>query len=547
MSIKQMETVELPVPKLSKIPLPHDIKMSFDIGELRQLLALECYPGDILKMKIAYMVRFAPLIVPIFHRLDIKFRSFFVPNRLVWEKWQDWITYQLPDVKVPTFTLKQAINNLLDVSDDDTEWYDYYYRILKRFDDLDLPIVKLRTSEGVSTPIIGSRNRMPLSVFPLRGGNLIWNEYFRHQFLQNKMEVFEKIDTVTNEEILSYEGSLFTVGWEKDYFTLATTQPQLGDEVSIPISNNTTVETVLTTGSYPTSTGGPLQVNAGLNSPVYFPNSANAETVRYRLSDNNNSQFNQFVSPGSIDDFYNAKAIQRWKYKLQLAGQRYNEQILAKFGVVTPDYRIQRPEYIGGDTKAVSVGRVINSNGADGSVLGSYAGEMSVFGETNQIEYECEEYGYIHTYMYIVPTSSYYQGIPRSLIKRNIFDYYDPDFSRVGDQEVLNDEIFARDGDNNGVFGYQLRYSQYKFMQDKIRGEFRTSLSFWHMARTFDSLPNLNDEFIKINPSDPTITRVWSVTDTDTSDHIYSEFYLDIDMYRPMLVDALPEYITDME
>lgn len=538
MSIKQMETVELPVPKLSKIPLGHDVKMSFDIGELRQLMCLECYPGDILKMKIAYMVRFAPLIVPIFHRLDIKFRNFFVPNRLVWDKWQDWITYQLPDVSVPTFTLKQVIEVY---GDSMNEYAPEYLKYTMRFDDLDLPVVKPIYVDGVKTHTFGNKNTLPLSVFPLRGGNLIWNEYYRHQFLQNKMDVFESLDIVSEDEIVSYNGHDFCVGWEKDYFTLSTTEPQLGDAVSIPIQNNKSISATLSTRNY--STGGPLQVDAGNTGQViYYPNSTE-KSIGITIQPYDSS----FVTAGTIQDFYNAKAIQRWKYKLQLAGQRYNEQILAKFGVVTPDYRIQRPEYIGGDTKPVSVGRVINSNGADGSVLGSYAGEMSVFGETNFLEYECEEYGFIHTYMYIVPTSSYYQGIPRSLVKRNIFDYYDPDFSRVGDQEVLNDEIFAREGNDNGVFGYQLRYSQYKFIQDKIRGEFRTTLSYWHMGREFDVQPNLNDEFVRIDSRDSNLTRLWAVQDTEIADHIYSEFYLDVEMYRPMLVDALPEYITDME
>lgn len=541
MSVKQMETVELPVPKLSKIPLGHDIKMSFDIGELRQLMCLETYPGDIFKMKIAYMVRFAPLIVPIFHRLDIKFRSFFVPNRLVWDKWQDWITYQLPDVSLPTFTLKKV----LELYSQYESYNPLIFKDAMRFDDLDLPIVN--PTHDPDTPYAyGNKNTLPLCVFPLRGGNLIWNEYFRHQFVQNKLNVWENVDTVTDEELSSYNSGDFTVGWEKDYFTLATTEPQLGDAVSLPVINNATVLTEIQTNNS-TNSGGAVSVAAGANKNLYPPG-VSQNVATWKLNNRGNAEtYNQFVKAGTINDFYQAKAIQRWKYKLQLAGQRYNEQILAKFGVVTPDYRVQRPEYIGGDTKPVSVGRIINSNGADGSVLGSYAGEMSVFGETNYIEYECEEYGYIHTYMYIVPTSSYFQGIPRTLIKRNIFDYYDPDFSRVGDQEVLNDEIFAQNGDDNGIFGYQLRYSQYKFMQDKIRGEFRTSLSFWHMARTFQTLPNLNSDFIAIDSNDRSLTRVWSVTNTDFADHIYSEFYMDIEMYRPMLVDALPEYITDME
>lgn len=536
MSVEQMQTVELPVPKLSKIPLGHDVKMSWDIGELRLLNNTEVYPGDIFEMSIHYMVRFMPLVVPIFHRLDIKFRTFFVPNRLVWDNWQDFITYKLPDVNSPTFTCAQ-INDRADAS---SSWTTKGL-LWQRFDDYDVPInLGLDTNNNVvSMP----DNTLPLNVLPLRAGNFIWNEYFRHQFLQNELNIWNAYDVVSQEEVNSY--TPLTIGWEKDYFTLSTTEPQLGDAVSLPISNNINVRTTIR--NVGPNTGGPIQVDAGSSQPIYAPSATSVRASEFDLSNSQVVSRNQFVQVGTIQDFYNAKALQRWKYKLQLAGNRYNEQILAKFGVVTPDYRVQRPEYIGGDTKAVSIGRVLNTNGGEGSVLGSYAGEASVFGSTKQLKYNVQEYGMIQTYFYMVPTSSYCQGLQRVNIKRDIFDWYDPDFARVGDQEVLNDEIYVQSGDNNGIFGYQMRYSQYKFISDKIRGEFRTNLAFWHMARMFDSLPSLNSLFVEMNPTDSNLIRQWSVTDTLNTDHLLSEFYLDIMMYRPMPIDSLPEYVTDFE
>lgn len=532
MSVEQFQVVDLPVPKLSYINLDHSVKLSFKIGELHQLLNIECYPGDMFSVKAAFMCRFMPLIAPIYHQIDMKFNFFFTPNRLCWDKWQDFITYQLPDINVPTFTLADIMSSF-----DPTRGITF-----DRIEDLNLPLNLGIDKEGnvIPTPA----NTLPLVALPLRAQTIVWNEYYRHQFLQEKLDTFSSNDIVEVAELVQWYLPLY-VGWEKDYFTLATTSPQLGDDVLLPISNNTVVNTnIHAVGS---NTGGPIQVNAGDNKSIYAPGAAGSG---FRFNTDGNPYFNSFVTPGSINDFYNAKSLQRWKYKLQLAGQRYNEQILAKFGVVTPDYRIQRPEHIGQYVKETTIGRVVQTTGTDSAPLGSFSGEAIVFGETPRIDYKCYEHGYLQCFMHVSPKSEYMQGIPRTMIKRDLFDWYDPDFAKIGDQEILNDEIFVQAGNKNGTFGYTLRNAEHKQILSSVRGEFRTSLAYWHLARMFDSLPSYDYSFIRLDdPNDENQKpwdRIFAVTDSH-SDNLLSEIYFSIDSYRPMPIDSLPEYITDAD
>lgn len=537
MSVEQFQVVDLPVPKLSYINLDHSVKLSFKMGELHQLLNIECYPGDMFSIKAAFMCRFMPLIAPIYHQIDMKFNFFFTPNRLCWDKWQDFIIYQLPDINVPTFTMADIMSS-----------FDPERGItFDRLEDLNLPLNLGINKEGnvIPTPA----NTLPLVALPLRAQTIVWNEYYRHQFLQEKLDTFSSNDFVETAELVQWYNPLY-VGWEKDYFTLATTSPQLGSDVLLPVSNNKTVNTTLHTYGATQSTGGPLQVNAGVNQQFYYPNDVSSQNPTLVLRGNSSFADQQFVNVGSINDFYRSKALQRWKYKLQLAGQRYNEQILAKFGVVTPDYRIQRPEHIGSYVKETTIGRVVQTTGTSSAPLGSFSGEAIVFGETPRIDYKCYEHGYLQCFMHVSPKSEYMQGLPRTMIKRDLFDWYDPDFAKIGDQEILNDEIFVRAGNDNGIFGYTLRNAEHKQILSSVRGEFRTSLAYWHLARIFDYKPDYDESFIRLDdPYDNNQKpwdRIFAVVD-NLSDNLLSEIYFSIDSYRPMPIDSLPEYITDAE
>lgn len=503
------DRVELSMPKRSKFDLSFDRKFSFDMGKAYPMLVQECVPGDTWHIQASDIIRFQPLISPVYHRLDFKIHYFFVPNRLVWDNWENFITQKNPDINVPTTTFSglstsgvaSGVNSLMD-----------YF---------DLP---------VSAQNADRQNTLPLCVLPFRAYNLIYNEYFRDEFKQNEIALFKNEDSVSLDEMRTYR--LFNVGWEKDYFTNAQHSPQQGAAVTLPMKNNSSVSTYINKSG--TNTGGPIQIDAGTDKLIYAPNQSQES---FSLNAHGSNTLNNFVTAGTIHELYTATAIQRFRDKLQLGGGRYIETLLSLFGVTAPDYRLQRPEYIGGSSHPIEIGRILQtSEGSSSSPLGSYAGEASGTGKSQTFDYYCEEHGYIIGIAYVVPRTGYQQGIPRKYIKRDIYDWYFPDFSLLGDQEVLNDEIFMQSGDNNGIFGYNPRYSEYKYNDDKVNGDFRTTLSFWHMNRIFDSLPSLNSEFLQCDPT----SRIFAVEDS-SSNRMYAELYQDITAIRPMPTYVVPQ------
>jgi hypothetical protein len=251
------------------------------------------------------------------------------------------------------------------------------------------------------------------------------------------------------------------------------------------------------------------------------------------------------ATTGTINDLRIANHLQRYRDKLQIAGARYNEAILAEFGVVVPDYRIQRPEYIGGFSSALETGRVLQTTPTADSPLGSFGGQGLGNGRMDYIHHTCYEHGYIIGISTVVPRSGYDQGIPRMFKKDDIFDYYHPDFAQLGDQEILNDEIYVSDNESEGKpddsrFGYQQRYAEYKYAMDKTNGEFRTSLNYWHMNRIFDIPPILNSDFIECEPTN----RVFAVED-DSANKLYAEIYQEIKAVRPMPISVVPTLEND--
>ena len=210
-----------------------------------------------------------------------------------------------------------------------------------------------------------------------------------------------------------------------------------------------------------------------------------------------------------------------------------------------PDYRIQRPEYIGGFSNALETGRVLQTTPTADSPLGSFAGQGLGNGRMDYIHHTCYEHGYIIGISTVVPRSGYDQGIPRMFKKDDIFDFYHPDFAQLGDQEILNDEIYVSDNSvmnipDDSRFGYQQRYAEYKYAMDKTNGEFRTTLSYWHMNRIFDSKPVLNSDFIECEPTN----RIFAVED-DSANKLYAEIYQEIKAVRPMPISVVPTLEND--
>jgi hypothetical protein len=524
----EMFFADLPVPRRSNVNLSFDRKLSFDMAELVPVLCQECVPGDTFHIAQHHNIVMAPLVAPIYHRLDYKTWYFFVPTRLLWEQWKDFITYKNENAVPPYFTGK----DIATVAGNDDELYAKLLMPNSLFDYFDLPVHMENFKSNVRH----------LSAFPFRAYNLIWNEYFRDELKQTEISMYKLGGACYPSEIQSFLKR--KIGWEKDYFTTANIEPQFGPDVPLPVGIESDGcmkykgENIV--GPIPTSYRVGLRHN--VDDEGYY---ASLLRTSDDLPKDELEYAKGLATTGTINDLRIANHLQRYRDKLQIAGARYNEAILAEFGVVVPDYRIQRPEYIGGFSSALETGRVLQTTPTADSPLGSFAGQGLGNGRMDYIHHTCYEHGYIIGISTVVPRSGYDQGIPRMFMKNDLFDFYHPDFAQLGDQEILNDEIYVSDNSDTNKpddsrFGYQQRYGEYKYAMDRTNGEFRTSLDYWHMNRIFDSKPVLNSDFIECEPTN----RVFAVED-DSANKLYAEIYQEIKAVRPMPISVVPTLEND--
>lgn len=240
-----------------------------------------------------------------------------------------------------------------------------------------------------------------------------------------------------------------------------------------------------------------------------------------------------------ITDLRTAYALQRWLEKNARGGTRYVESILIHFGVQVPDSRLQRPEYIGGSKQPVVISEVLQTAPAtseEPTPQGNMAGHGISVGQSNKVNYKCLEHGYIIGIMSVLPRTGYFQGIPKHFSKFDRLDYYWQEFANIGEQEILNKELYndVDDGMNEEIFGYIPRYSEYKNNLNRVSGDFANTLNYWHMARDFENRPNLNAQFVQ---SDPT-QRIFAV-ETGLDD-IYCHIAFDIQARRPLPIYSTP-------
>lgn len=525
---------DLPKPNRSKIDLSFDRKLSFGMGYLIPVLAQECVPGDTFHIAQAHNLIMPATIAPLYQRIDYRTWYFFVPTRLVDDTWKDYITYKNTNYTLPYFTGKQ-VSLLQNVG--------YVHQLL---DYLDIPVNEYNWNF----------NERHLLGHVLRCYNLIWNEFYRDEFKQTEIPVYKTGGQMTSTELESF--ILRKIGWEKDYFTTCQTAPQIGPDVPIPVGISGTgsitgvgieadgyLRVSQLDGSNPSA--GDMRTGSGSDdSTKNRVRDVDGNGLKYvaGLKATGSGSISGLATTGTINELRMANHLQRYRDRLQIAGQRYNEQILAEFGVVVPDYRIQRPEYIGGYASPVAINKINQNNAGASSPLGSYAGQLFGDGRMDYIHYDAKEHGYIIGLSCVVPRTAYMQGIPRSFIKDTIYDYYHPEFATLGDQKVYDDEIYVKSGNSNSVFGYQQRYSEYKYPNgghgDAVNGAFRSTLDFWHMARKFDSSPSLNDSFIEADPT----TRIFAVD--NQYENVYAEIYQQIDSVRPMPISVVPNLENDV-
>lgn len=471
--------------KRNKFSLSNYKLFSCDMGELIPNALIEVLPGDTFQAHTSALVRASPLLAPVMHPVHVRQHWWYVPHRLVWEDWENFITGGPDGMDASVFPTVDA--------------------------GAGFAVGSLADYLGVPTGIAG----YDVSAIPFRGYAKIWNEWYRDQDLETPLVIDETSGADTTTSVL-----LQNVAWEKDYFTSSRPWEQKGPQVTIPISGQAPIDGIgIRTGA--------SQANASL---AGFRQSGVLPTATYpnSYSSNNDTFEIRTVTPGldtdkpdvfadlsqatgvSINDLREALAIQRFEEARARYGSRYVEY-LRYLGVRSSDARLQRPEYLGGGKQTIQFSEVLQT-GAGADPVGTLRGHGITAMRSRRFRRFFEEHGYIFGLMSIKPRTMYFQGSHRTWNRRVKEDFWQKELEHIGQQEVLYKELYAAHATPEGVFGYQDRYDEYRRTESSVAGEFRTStLNHWHMAREFASDPALNATFVKSVPTE----RIFASAATD--------------------------------
>jgi len=496
--------------------LSHEKKITCDMSTLVPVYLEEIVPGDRFRVNSEIMLRMAPTLAPIMHRVNVSTHFFFVPNRIVWDNWQDFITGG-EDGQYSGLIPRIPINDATKTKFGKKSLADYF----------GIP--------AIDTSVVLTEN-YDINALPFRGYAEIFNEYYRDQNLQEKIAV-DKGDTLDNAQAHAIT-NLLTRNWEKDYFTSGFPWAQKGNPVNAPIDigysnpawlgdegDNTGAQ--WTQDTIGNTTDGAITANG--------PGGGLARMVR---------NIDEEATGIDVNELRKAIRLQEWLEKNARAGSRYVESIMAHFAERVPDYTAQRPIYLGGGKQPVTISEVLSTYSGEAANThdlpqGNMSGHGISVGKTNRFNAKFTEHGFVFGIMSIMPRTAYQQGFERFWNKLDKFDFYWPEFAQLGEQEVENSEVYydplQENVENRETFSYQARYAEYKYKQSQVAGDFRDNLAFWHMGRIFSNRPSLNEEFIQADPR----KDIFAVNDPDTN-NLYVQIYHNVKAIRKMPYHNVP-------
>lgn len=426
---------------------------TMDMGKLIPIGLTEALAGDTVQHHTNVVIRVSPLAAPVMHAVTARVHHFFVPHRLVWDGWENFITGG-PDGNdsqtVPGIAVTQS-------GWDSNPIYDYF---------------------GVPRP--ADANAPAISALPILAYAAIFNEYYRDQ------DTVPLIDLDTPASI-----GVQNIAWEKDYFTTARPFTQRGPDVTIPLGQYADVETV----NLPDANSDTIRSDAAKKVYAGLANNPDARLVTNL----------QTATATNVNDFRKAFALQRYQEARARYGARYVEY-LRYLGVRPRDERLQRPEFLGGGNAQIQFSEVMqtaNDLSSEDARFG--VGDMYGHGiaamRSNAYRRTMEEHGYIVSLLSVRPKAVYANAIDRTWLKLDKEDFFQKELQHIGQQEIKNDEVYFGGNDGDLTFGYQDRYAEYRTGMNRVTSEYRDILNYWHLAREFTDQPVLNQSFTDCVPS----------------------------------------------
>lgn len=542
-------------------------KTTFNAGKLVPIYVDEVLPGDTFEMKTSAIIRGSTPIFPVMDNANLDIYFFFVPNRLVWanwkefngenttNKWEQTVEFSIPQMAPPLST-----GTIPTAGWEKGTLADY----------MGIPT-------GVGPGASQTNPQYTVNHLPFRAYCLIWNEWFRDQNLQDPV-LIDKGDSQTNGRHLIPEGNSITLENQAalqganllpvnkyfDYFTGALPEPQKGPDVLLPLGNTAPVITMTTditgvTGSSPSlrfASNAPIKSQAnivitptGSGKGTLNHTTANVDALNGNLIPANLYANLAEATSATINELRLAFQLQKLYERDARGGTRYIEIIKSHFGVTSPDARLQRPEYLGGERIPINIDQVIQTSGTmEGTTPQGNTGAYSLTGnQGSYFKHSFVEHGYVLGLACVRTEHTYQQGLEKIWNRKNRFDFYWPALANIGEQAILNKEIYlqANKATNEEAFGYQEAWAEYRYKPSRVSSAFRSnitsgSLDAWHYADYYEALPKLSAEWVQETYKN--VDRTLAVQST-LEDQYIADFWFKCKCTRPMPIYSIPGLI----